>query len=291
MGKDQQGPIVQQLDTRPYPNFLFIGTSKAGSSWIYEILLEHQEVFVPRAKDIQFFDYEYHRGLDWYLSFFASAKQEKAVGELSHDYFLREESAARIRECLPGVRLLCSLREPASQILSSFLQHQTAFLNSGTSLREFAFQEDVLRACDYYYNLRPFYRLFSRENILVLFFDELERDPASFAQEIFRFLDVNPSFVPDVLEKRVLSAREPRLVWLAHLVYRIGQQFRHMGMPNLVGVVKRNRAFQRLLYKPVNEKPEMPEDLETAIRDYFRERYKELEDLIGQPLPEGWANN
>ena len=73
----------------PDPTFLYIGAARAGSSWMYEILREHPDVFVPLAKDIYFFDKHYDRGLQWYRSFFASAGGRRAIGELSHDYYLR----------------------------------------------------------------------------------------------------------------------------------------------------------------------------------------------------------
>ena len=49
------------MPAKPLPNFLFIGTAKAGSSWIFEILREHPQVFVPDAKDLHFFDKYYDR--------------------------------------------------------------------------------------------------------------------------------------------------------------------------------------------------------------------------------------
>jgi hypothetical protein len=278
----------ERSDAVIYPDFLFIGTAKAGSSWIYEILNEHPEVFVPPAKDIQFFDYQYDRGFEWYLSFFESGKGKKAIGELSHDYFLDEQNAIRIHEDLPGVRLICSLREPISQIVSNFLQHRTAILNRDTDLSTFAFEADVLKACDYYFNLRPFYERFPSERILVLFFDDLIDDPSLFARRIFRFLEVDPSFAPGILHKKELSAREPRLYWLAHVAYRAGLLLRRLGLPNVVGAIKRSKSFERVLYRPIDRKPEMPEELKIELNSYFEERYKDLPELIGQPLPEGW---
>ena len=270
------------------PEFLYIGTSKAGSSWIYEILREHPEVFVPPAKDIQFFDTQYNRGIEWYLSFFKPKNGEKVVGELSHDYFMYEKSAVRIKKCLPTVKLICSLREPTSQIISNFLQHRTAYLSKSTSLENFAFQDNTLKACDYFFNLLPYYDLFPAENILVLFFDDLQRDPALFARKIYKFLDVDPTFTPKILRRKDLPAREPRIVWLAFFAYKTGLIFRKLGLTNLVGSVKRNNMFKKALFKQVKKKPEISDELKGFLKRYFKERYKDLPELIGQPLPEGW---
>jgi hypothetical protein len=52
---------------------------------------------LPAAKDIQLFDYHHEKGIDWYLSLFRPGIGKKAVGELSHNYFLYEEAAVRIK--------------------------------------------------------------------------------------------------------------------------------------------------------------------------------------------------
>ena len=56
--------------TRPGPAFIFIGPSKAGSSWFFEILHEHPQVFVPLNKATFFFSEYYAQGIAWYERFF-----------------------------------------------------------------------------------------------------------------------------------------------------------------------------------------------------------------------------
>jgi hypothetical protein len=270
------------------PNFLYIGTSRAGSSWIYEILREHPEVFVPPAKDIQFFDWNYDMGIDWYLSFFRAGQVKKAIGEVAHDYFLFEEAASRIKQHLPEIRLFCSLREPVSQILSTFLYRKNTTLDKRITFAEFSSQEEIRHLCDYYYNLLPFFQLFPRENLMVLFFDDLKTDPARFARKIYQFLGVDRAFVPASLLRRVLPASEPRHVGLAHLAYRSGSVLRKLGMPDIVGTVKRDTTFQKILSRPIQNKPQVPLEVERALKAYYEERYQNLPELIGQPIPGGW---
>ncbi len=38
------------------PNFVYIGPSKAGSTWLHEVLITQPQVFMTRAKDLYFFD-------------------------------------------------------------------------------------------------------------------------------------------------------------------------------------------------------------------------------------------
>lgn len=272
-----------------YPNFLYIGAPKAGSSWMFEALREHPEVFVPIAKDVQFFDLNYEKGLEWYLRFFAPGAGKKAVGELSHDYYLYPEAAERIRQDLPDVRLFCCLREPIGETMAVFLQQRKEFVSSMQSFEEFAFREETLKRSDYYYNLLPFYECFPRDKILVLFFDELRRDSAAFIRRVYEFLQVDAGYEPQSLDRRVLPASEPRSFGFAHLAYQTGFLLRKLGLANVVGRIKRNDAFSRLLYKPLEAKPEVPPEVAERLKAYYRGRYRELSELIGRPLPTEWA--
>jgi hypothetical protein len=272
-----------------YPNFLYIGAPKAGSSWIFEVLHEHPDVFVPIAKDIQFFDYNYDKGIAWYLDFFRPGWGQAAVGELSHDYYLYPEVAARVHQHLPDIRLFCCLRDPISETMAVFLQQRKEFVGDDQGFGEYAFREETLKRSDYFYNLLPFYERFPRDKILALFFDELRRDPAAFIRQVYEFLQVDADFEPLSLHRRVLPASEPRSLGFAHLAYQTGYLLRKLGLANVVGTVKRNRVFSSLLYKPLDAKPEIPQEVEDRLREYYQQRYRNLPELIGRPLPLEWA--
>jgi len=117
------------------PTFLFIGPDKSGSTWLYEVLRQHAQCFVPPVKDIYFFDRYYERGLDWYFRFFEAAPPGTlAAGELSHDYLFSSAAAERIAQDLPGVKLITSLRDPAERTFSHYLY----MIRSGRTRLDFA---------------------------------------------------------------------------------------------------------------------------------------------------------
>ena len=282
-------PNTRYTDDAVYPNFLYIGAPKAGSSWIFESLLEHPEVYVPIAKDVQFFDLHYDKGLAWYLAFFRAGQGKRAVGELSHDYYLYPEVAERIRRDLPGVRLFCCLRDPIGETMSVYLQQRKEFVGSQIGFDEYAFRPETLKRSDYYTNLLPFYERFPAERIRVLFFDELKADAAAFIREVYEFLQVDAGYLPRSLDRRVLPASEPRSFGFAHFCYQAGFTLRKLGLANVVGRVKRNPAFSNLLYKPLEAKPQISPEVEARLKAYYRERYAGLPALIGRPLPAAWA--
>lgn len=268
------------------PNFLYIGVPRAGSTWLFTMLLEHPEVFVPPAKDIYFFDRYYDKGLGWYLSHFQSAGGYKAVGELSHDYYFSEVAAERIHHDFPDIRLICCLREPTSRLQSAYAFDRTAEVRSDVSLSEYAAQERVLTQYEYYRHLKRFIDTFGRDRLLVVFYEELLGDPAQFIRSIYAFLGVDENFVPPTLHERINAARDARVESVALLAYRIGLLMRRLGLANLVGRIKQSRLVNRVLYKAPARGA--TESLSPEVIRELRKDHDKLAALIGRPLPESW---
>lgn len=294
------------IDGVVHPDFLYIGAARAGSSWIYECLREHPQVFVPVAKDIEYFDNNFTRGREWYLAFFQEGKGRKAVGELSHDYYLLETTARRIHDLLPQARLICSLREPVDKMISHYLYARRLHPRlrfdftdliadpdkiSRTGNHPLSTEIDLtIESVDYYRKLLPFFSLFPRENILVLFYDDLQRDPHAFIRSIYRFLGVAEDFVPTVLDRRVNPAGNSRFPRLTGLLYSAARLVRKMGGQNLVGRMKRNVWLKRFMFTPPPERIDVPEETRRYIHDFAARDYPRLAEMIGRDLPAGWTD-
>ncbi|MDC0837322.1 tetratricopeptide repeat protein, partial [Limnoraphis robusta] len=52
------------------PNFLIIGAQKGGTTSLYEYLCHHPQIIPNLHKEVDFFMWQYYRGLDWYLAHF-----------------------------------------------------------------------------------------------------------------------------------------------------------------------------------------------------------------------------
>lgn len=268
------------------PDFLYIGIARAGSTWLFEMLRQHPEIFVPRAKDVYFFDRYYDKGLDWYLSHFQETGSAKAVGELSHDYYFSEEATNRILEVLPDVKLICCLREPVGRLVSGYVYNRTTSLRSGVSLADYAAQEDIATQFQYYGHLKRYLELFDRDRILIVFYEDMIRDPEGFMRQIYRFLEVDETFVPPNLHERINPSRNARAESLALFAYRFAQRLRELGLANLVGRIKESKLLNRILYREPTEG--LAEKPSPELVASLRKDHKRLEELIGRPLPECW---
>lgn len=269
------------------PTFLYIGPDKSGSTWMYEILKQHPQSYVPVVKDIYFFDRYYHKGTDWYYKFFRDVPDNTiAAGELSHDYLYSPEAANRIKADLPNVKLITSLRDPVERSFSNYLYLVRSGLTSSTYEKALDKFDELVDNSLYHKHLSVFFNKFSSENIKVLWFEDLKRDPSQFAQSIFEFLGMDwDEGVGIDYGMMVLPAARPRIKVLG-LMSKVGADlFRAIGIPNVVGKIKYSPLTQ-LLFKPYSkeEKPTINPETADMLRRMFREDVLKLQDLLQKNL-------
>lgn len=182
------------------PNFLIIGAPRAGTTWIDKNLRDHPDVHMAATKEVHFFDREYERGLDYYRSFFDGWKGQRAVGEASpgylHGQYSRNDIPALIHRHLPDVRLVACLRNPVDRLYSEYWYVRAKDpRNAGLSFEEkIAQRPEFIREGFYDEQLERYLRLFPREQLLVVFYDDLAPDPRGFLRRIHEFIGVDPLF-------------------------------------------------------------------------------------------------
>jgi len=68
---------------RTLPDFLCIGAQKAGTSWLYVLLQEHPEIWMPPIKELHYFDHlfvpENRKWTKWHIRLHASREIEKQL--------------------------------------------------------------------------------------------------------------------------------------------------------------------------------------------------------------------
>ena len=82
----------------PRPHFLGIGTQKGGTTTLYRILKQHQQVFLPDNKEIHYFTKYYTNGEEWYTNHFTYAKPGQLRGEITPYYLFHEAVPFRIKK-------------------------------------------------------------------------------------------------------------------------------------------------------------------------------------------------
>jgi hypothetical protein len=183
------------------PTFIGIGAQRAGTTWAYNCLVEHPDVFMTKKKELHFFYVNYERGLPWYEEQFAEAGGRPARGEITPDYLYHDAALQNIARDVPDVRLFVILRNPVDRALSQYALHKDRV--GGASFASVARpdSEFVDRGL-YFKHLKVVYSHFAPERVKVMLYDDLERTPAAFVSELYEFVGVDPDFRPASLRTR-----------------------------------------------------------------------------------------
>jgi len=290
-------------------NFLIVGMSRCGTTSLYHYLKEHPEVFMSRVKEPSFFLAQtrpvpengigddirrYYQNLDDYRKLFEKAGNSKAVGEASTDNLYHAEKVIpHIHKHLGDPKIIISLRNPVERAFSAYtflISENREFL----SFEEGLAQEEKRRRDGWrhiwFYRDAGFY--FSKvkaylENfrgVKVCLFDDLTKSPVSLVQDLYRFLGVDPSFVPDVSVRYQTSGipRSKKINRLFEEPTRLRSLVRAAGKLMLKedGWIKWRDRLKARSYVPAEMKPETRSNLEAV----YREDILKLQDLIGRDL-------
>jgi hypothetical protein len=274
------------------PNFLHLGPSKSGSTWLHEVLIGHPEVYLSQAKDLYFFNRYYDRGPGWYRAQFRGAQREdKIIGEVCPDYLSCPEAPERILACLgPGIRLMVTLREPVSRAFSSYLYLQKHGEASGTFRETTKTSPELLEEGRYATHLRSYLRYFSRDSLYIALFDDLEADPQAFLDGVTDWLGVaRLPLTPEQLGAQ-LPASKARWLPLAMLAKHGANWVRRHDGAALVGAFKRSALVQRMLYQPLGaDRPEMAAEDVAFMHEQLGAEIAEVESEFGIGLPRRWG--
>jgi Sulfotransferase domain len=273
------------------PNFLHIGPSKSGSTWLHEVLIGHPEVYLTQAKDLYFFNRYYDRGPGWYRTQFRGAQREhKIIGEVCPDYLSCGEAPERIHACLgTDVRLMVTLREPISRAFSSYLYLAKHGEAAATFRDTTKTSPELLEEGRYATHLRSYLRFYGRDSLYIALFDDLQADPQAFLDGVTDWLGIGRlPLSPEQLQAQ-LPASKARWLPLA-MVAKHGANWarRHDGAA-LVGGLKRSAVVQRMLYQPLGaDRPEMaPEDV-AFMHEHLDAEIAALDSEFGLGLRRRW---
>jgi len=197
------------------PNFLVIGAMKAGTTSLHHYLAQHPDVFMLPQKETNFFAQESAlclrdrtvTGKEEYAELFSGATSERVVGETSPAYLCVPDAPRRIAAMIPHAKLIAVLRNPIERAFSHFVMRRRQGKETRTSFDEVIAVDDLdpMRSYKsrgfYGQHLSRYFEHFPREQIKVFLYEDLERDPMTIVQQILRFLDVDPQFVPDMSER------------------------------------------------------------------------------------------
>lgn len=262
-------------------DFVAVGPHKTGTSWIYNYLINYQQIALPtKVKETFFFDRKFDRGWDWYFSHFTQIEPERKIGEIAPSYFASEEASQRLYEHNSDCTILVTLREPVSRLVSFYLHmKQRGEIEPETSFIEALQQTKTLQnTARYYSHLSRWIETFGADNVRVMFFEELQKSPIGFANELCQKLEIELEDSDRDLSKKVNDSKAPVNHNLAKALYGVVNSLHGLGLHKVVKYGK-NLGIKQLIMSNKTQKFELQQEEFTYAFNLFEPEIMQLSSL------------
>lgn len=300
-----------------YPNFLIIGAGKSGTTTIYHAMKQHPEVYMSPVKEPNFFALEGEKkvtGYDnedphgfhfypWavtnlgdYHQLFASAENEKAIGEASTMYQYMSKAPDNIKKHVPNVKIIAIFRNPADRLYSRYL-HLIRESRAPTEAFEDCLdrsslwwkKNDLIQEGFYYTHMKRYFEQFNSENIKVVLYEDLQNNPVKLLQELYEFVGVEASFEPDMSIRHNLSGKIKnsfvnQLIGQNSILRNWAGQISPKGLDKM----KKMQFFQKLLFKlralNLERKPIDNNVRNLLLKEVYQDEIEQFSALIQRDL-------
>jgi len=181
---------------------LIVGMPRAGTTYLYKVLDEHPEIFVPVVKETNFFSYNHSKGNKWYEGLFENASENQKILDISPFYFMDPTFFEKVSDYKSNVKVIVLLRDLNSWLLSYYNQ----FKSNGYSLGSI---EEFANECEFKFEGNNFKFNFTemdfasivdklrdtfQDNLLIIDFDYFSAEKLNTINEIESFIGVSRYF-------------------------------------------------------------------------------------------------
>jgi hypothetical protein len=203
---------VRMRQHRSLPDAVIIGAQKCGTSSLQGYLVQHPGVVSPLRKEVHFFDLNYGRGAAWYRAHFGREGEAGINLDASPYYLFHPAVPARMHALLPAAKLVVLLRDPVRRAYSHYWHERArgretlefedaiaaepqrisaaeAGLADGSIARSADHQRfSYLARGRYAQQLERWLALYRREQLHVVRFEDLVKEPLGGLNETLAFL-------------------------------------------------------------------------------------------------------
>lgn len=293
------------------PNFLIIGAAKAGTTSLYAYLKQHPDIYMSEVKEPRFFAPEVFTNYnnvardgakrvpftpEEYEELFAGVKNETAIGEASTEYLYFPGVAARIKKSLPEAKLIAILRNPVERAFSAFcyqlrddcepLSFEEALSAESQRIKEGYRPGWHYQQVGFYYDgIKRYLETFEPEQIKIYLNEELIKDSVKVSQDIYQFLGVDDSFVPDITRKNISGVPKNRFL---HSIFTKENPLKSVIKPLLPEKMRQN-IYQKVRKNNLTSKPTLAVETRKELEQLYRDDILKLQDLINTDLS-SWLN-
>ena len=189
------GNLHSYTSVKGIPDFLVLGITKCGTSSLYQDMIQHPKILGAKKKELHFFDNDTRyakNGIAWYVEQFPHKNTENdLIGEASPGYFWKQKCLRRIIQHCPRTKFIVSLRNPIKRVISEYFRRKRRGeekLPFDQAIRQPQKFEYYLGAGCYSEHLKRWFSCVPRNQIHLMFLEDMATDPKLEMNKVFKFL-------------------------------------------------------------------------------------------------------
>lgn len=199
------------------PNFFILGAAKSGTTFLYNTLTNHPDIFFPTEKEPSFLSSHFDKHINStakYFDLFDTVKDEKIIGEASPNYLPDPNSPRILKGLFPDAKFIITLRNPADKAYSmyvnmrrygweSYTTFEKALLAENKRLNSPQFKEKNQYFYHFLYfnsalfgeQIKRYFDLFEKEQFYIITLNQLKNNFDETIKNILAFLEVDTTFI------------------------------------------------------------------------------------------------
>ncbi|AGL18372.1 sulfotransferase domain-containing protein [Actinoplanes sp. N902-109] len=295
----------------PLPDFLIAGVPKAGTTALHAALVQHPGLFLPAVKEPKFFltdgappvtggpgDVQTYQEHVWrradYEALFAPAPPGTRKGEATPFYLYDHSAHDRIRALVPEARIILLLRDPVDRAHSNWTHLWSAGLEPEPDFLTACYAEERRRAAgwasfwhyislgQYGRQVQHLFKVFPREQVLLLRYRELKDAPAATLDRVCDFLGVRTGVLQQIPRENVNRhlVEHNRLNSVLRGLLRAGGTFGHR-FPVPLRLAARGPLLT-VLHRKRGTRPVTTPEERAALLPLFVDDIALLQDVTGE---------
>lgn len=289
------------------PNFMCLGVTKSGTTSLYDILIQHPEIYIPKFKEPHFFDIteNFKNGVQWYSDNYFKKANKKIIADFTPSYFFDSNAPKRILETLgPSMKFVVLLRNPVDRAYSHYwhskrdIHEDIRFLEAleieDQRLYEYNKKSDYLSFLRHSYinqglysqMLERYLEYFCLDNFLFIHFEnEFVIDRKTTIKKILNFLDIDDTVTLDINIKSNSSSKE--ISKTLKKIMKSKSWFRKI-LKNLIPSIKIRQIIRNKIQRLNNttfKHPILDANVKMMLYNkYFKEDIKQLERILNKRM-------
>jgi hypothetical protein len=239
---------------------------------------------MTQPKEPNFFsdDDNYHKGIEWYQTLFAGAKEAQLKGESSTHYTkfpIYPRTVERLVEYNPNIKFIYIMRHPVDRLISHYIHEWTQGIISCDIDKAVVRFTELVDYGRYNMQIEQYLTRFSPSSILPLFAERLNIDPQAELKRVFDFLNIPEQAIwHENIRSNVSSERLRVCGWRDKLVHNsLLTSIRRKFVPKKVR--RKIRQFWTM-----RERPELSIERLNEIKNVFDEDLYKLGLKLSLPI-------